>query len=152
MSTDTTWPTGRFARVAVLVWSLPVGVAGVVGAFLFALLGWGSLQITQGTLHVVGRGPLARWFHGHGWAAFTLGWTIWFWREDHAENPSIVRHEQAHVRQYLLLGPLMLVAYPLAGLYALARGGHFHGDNEFERDARKVARHRSEDDGSPRST
>ncbi len=140
MITDTTWPTGSVARVAVLVWSLPVGVVGVVGAFLFALLGWGSLQVTQGTLHVIGRGPLARWLHGHGWAAFTLGWTIWFWGEENADNQSIVEHERAHVRQYLLLGPVMLMAYPLAGLWALLRGGHFYRDNAFERSARKVSR------------
>lgn len=140
-----TWPAGHLARATALLWSLPVGLVGVAGAFMFALLGWGSLQVVGGTLQVVGRGPLAVWLASHGWAAFTLGWTIWFWREEHSENPTIVAHEQEHVRQYLRLGPLMLLAYPAAGLYAHLRSGRFYQDNLFERAAREAARGASGD-------
>jgi hypothetical protein len=45
-------------------------------------------------------------------------------------------HERAHVRQFERWGLLMLVLYPLAGLWAWLRGGHPYRDNWFERDAR----------------
>ena len=45
-------------------------------------------------------------------------------------------HERAHVRQFERWGLLMLVLYPLAGLWVWLRGGHPYRDNWFERDAR----------------
>jgi hypothetical protein len=45
-------------------------------------------------------------------------------------------HERAHVRQFERWGVLLLVLYPLAGLFAWVRGGHPYRDNRFEREAR----------------
>jgi hypothetical protein len=44
-------------------------------------------------------------------------------------------HERVHVRQYELWGPLLVPAYLVAGVYALARGRHPYFDNRFERQA-----------------
>jgi hypothetical protein len=139
METHGPWPAGKLVRAAAFVWSAPIGLLGAVGAFLFAVLGWGHLRVNEGAIEVIGRGPFAAWMAGRGWAAFTLGWTIWFWREEYADHPSIARHERAHIRQYLRLGVLMALAYPLAGIHAHLRGGCFYKDNVFERTARREA-------------
>jgi hypothetical protein len=52
----------------------------------------------------------------------------------------LVAHELGHVRQMLLLGPLMAVAYPAASLIAWLRGKHYYTDNWFEIDARAFER------------
>jgi len=50
-------------------------------------------------------------------------------------------HEQVHVGQMERWGILFLLAYPLASLWAWARGGHPYLDNAFEREARHIAGH-----------
>ncbi|NDP49327.1 MAG: hypothetical protein GZ085_13265, partial [Sulfuriferula multivorans] len=45
-------------------------------------------------------------------------------------------HERVHVRQFERWGVLLLVLYPLAGLYAWLRGGCPYRDNVFEQEAR----------------
>jgi hypothetical protein len=45
-------------------------------------------------------------------------------------------HELVHVSQYERLGPVFFVAYGVASLAALMRGGHVYTDNCYERDAR----------------
>ena len=48
-------------------------------------------------------------------------------------------HELVHVSQYERLGPAFFVAYGVASLAALIRGGHVYADNRYERDARSRA-------------
>jgi hypothetical protein len=55
-------------------------------------------------------------------------------------------HELAHVRQYERLGPLFVVAYGLASLAAILRGGHVYADNRFERAARARSPRRADGD------
>jgi hypothetical protein len=139
MANDHIWPPPGRARQAAVIWSSPVGLLGLLGALLFRLLGWGQLGLSDGALEVIARGPFARWLADKHWAAFTLGWTIFYWKEEFASHPSIRRHEREHIRQYLRFGALMLALYPLAGAYAALGGGHFYRDNVFERAAREVA-------------
>jgi hypothetical protein len=44
-------------------------------------------------------------------------------------------HEMVHVAQYLALGPLFLIAYPLASLLAVMRGDDGYRGNWFEQQA-----------------
>ncbi len=69
-------------------------------------------------------------------AALTLGWVVLYIAEPTAKRR---RHEGAHVVQCLVLGPLAVIAYPLASLWAWARGGDYYRDNVFERMAREAA-------------
>lgn len=50
----------------------------------------------------------------------------------HARLAEVRGHELVHVRQYELLGPLFLLAYPCASLLAAVRGGCPYRDNYFE--------------------
>jgi len=45
-------------------------------------------------------------------------------------------HERAHVRQFERWGVLLLLLYPLAGLWVGLLGRHPYRDNPFERNAR----------------
>jgi hypothetical protein len=139
MANDQIWPPPGRARQAAVIWSSPVGILGALGALLFRIAGWSQLRVSDGALEVIARGPLARWLAEKHWAAFTLGWTIFYWREEFASHPSIRRHEREHIRQFLRFGLLMLVLYPLAGLNAAVSGGHFYRDNPFEEAAREGA-------------
>jgi hypothetical protein len=56
-----------------------------------------------------------------------------------AELARLRAHEQVHVRQYELLGPLFLLAYPAASLLAWLRGQCPYAGNAFERHACREA-------------
>jgi hypothetical protein len=68
-----------------------------------------------------------------GAAAMTLGHVVL--GRDQPCLASTRSHERVHVRQCEIWGPLFLPAYLLAGLIAVARGGHMHRDNWFEQHA-----------------
>ena len=136
MANDQIWPPPGRARQAAVIWSSPVGVLGLLGALLFRIARWGQLRVSDGAVEVIARGPLARWLADKQWAAFTLGWTIFYWKEEFADHPSIRRHEREHIRQFLRFGPLMLVLYPLLGVCVALGGGHFYRDNPLEKAAR----------------
>ena len=70
-------------------------------------------------------------------SAFTWGQTIVYRHRGLLSDERLLRHERAHVRQSLLLGPLLAVAYPAASLWQLVRGGRPYRDNWFERAARR---------------
>lgn len=48
-------------------------------------------------------------------------------------------HEGQHVFQQMVLGPFILLAYPVSSFAALVRGRHWYRDNVFEIDARREA-------------
>jgi hypothetical protein len=56
--------------------------------------------------------------------------------------PECLAHEQRHMRQGMVMGVFTLLVYPILGLVAKARGGHWYYDNWLERDAREHARRR----------
>jgi hypothetical protein len=49
----------------------------------------------------------------------------------------LLEHEARHVRQCEVFGPLMIILYPMASLWAWVRGKGFYEGNAFEVDARK---------------
>lgn len=55
----------------------------------------------------------------------------------HPRHP-LVRHERKHCEQGRRWGVFFLIAYPVASLMAMLRGGHGYYDNAFEIEARKA--------------
>lgn len=118
------------------LWAAPLTLAGLVVA---GLGGGRPVRIHDGAIDVVApaRGPLAWFFARAGVSAFTWGATVVYRHRGLLADARLLRHERAHVRQALLLGPFLALAYPAASLWQLARGGRLYRDNWFERDARR---------------
>jgi hypothetical protein len=117
-------------RLLGYIWSLPYGLVGLLLAAAFRLRGATELVTWRaGALEVVCRGRFALRMQARGWSAFTLGWTILYWREP---SGTIRMHEHRHVDQALVLGPL----FPLVYLVLLVAG---YRRNPLERDARRAA-------------
>ncbi|MFP5297614.1 MAG: hypothetical protein ACLGHL_01330 [Actinomycetota bacterium] len=113
-------------RAFVYLWVAPVTVVGAVLSMFFE-----RRCITRGVLLAEG----ARWPRRLGWRyrAITLGHAVLC--VDEIDGPTM-EHELVHVRQYERWGPLMLLVYPLASLWAALRGKHPYRDNVFEAQAR----------------
>lgn len=133
------WPAHPALCALSVAWVLPVAAVGLLGAAIFAALGWARPRVSEGAIDIVSQGPFARWMAERHWAAFTLGPCIWYWTEETALSRRTRRHEREHVRQFLRWGPLMLLAYRAASAWAACTGGHFYVDNGFERAARRAA-------------
>lgn len=125
-------------RAAAYLWAAPVSLMGLV----LALAVWpgrvrrdgGVLEVSGGlagrllACPLPGSGPVAAITFGH----VVIGPT--------AKMLAAMRsHERVHVAQAERWGALFLLAYPLASLWAWARGGHPYRDNAFEREARRIA-------------
>lgn len=124
-------------RLWQILWVLPVSLLGLLVAMLARISG-GAVQRVDGVLEASGGWPawlLRRGFPFSGpVAAITLGHVVVGASRDALTATRI--HERVHVRQFERWGVLLLVAYPLAGLYAGLRGGDPYRDNVFERQAR----------------
>jgi hypothetical protein len=70
------------------------------------------------------------------WLAITIGRDIFSWRE---LNPTELRHELAHVRQWKAHGAAFPLVYLGASLRAAARREGWYRGNRFEVEARRVA-------------
>lgn len=119
------------------LWPLPVTLLGMLIALLARSSGGVVLRV-DGVLESAGGWParvlrLGFPFSG-AVAAITLGHVVLGVSLD--ALTATRAHERAHVRQFERWGLLMLVLYPLAGVWAWLRGGHPYRDNWFERDAR----------------
>jgi len=121
----------------VLLWALPVTVLGLAIA-LIARASGGNVKCVEGVLEVSGGWPARALMHGFPFsgavAAMTLGHVV-----VGVSDMALTRtraHERAHVRQFERWGALMLVLYPLAGIWAGMRGLHPYHDNLFEIQAR----------------
>jgi hypothetical protein len=118
------------------VWAAPLTLAGAV----LALLGGARpAGLRGGALDLVAprRGPLAFFFRSTGVHAYTWGASIVYRDRECLAGAELCRHERVHVRQCLLLGPLMPLAYVGSSLWQLARGRHPYRDNWFEVQARR---------------
>jgi hypothetical protein len=121
---------GRVRRGAGVIWAAPVSMAGLLLAPFFH-----TRRRVNGVIVCEG----AEWPRRLGWRfrAITLGHVILAVDELDAAT---LRHEFVHVRQYEHWGPLLVPAYLIASLIAIARGGHYYRDNPFERAAREQGR------------
>ena len=124
----------RLAQTTFYGWAAPTTCLGLlVGAL--TLLSGGRGRVRQGTLEF--HGGFTTWLLDRTpirAAAMTLGHVILGLDGDWLDR--LRPHEQVHVRQAEIWGPLFLPAYGLASLWAWTRGGHAYLDNWFERDAR----------------
>lgn len=119
----------RFLRYLGFVWAAPLSLAGlIVGWFL----GAGDGQ-WLGNAYVL-RTDTPRIFGGY--YGVTYGNVVLLSSEAH---PTTIVHEMVHVYQCMILGPLMVLAYPLASLIARLQGGSWYRDNWFEKQARRYA-------------
>ena len=120
-------------RILRYLWPFPVTLLGMLAA-LIARGSGGGLQRVGGVLEAAGGWPawlLRRGFPFSGpVAAITLGHVVVGVSLDALRATRA--HEREHVRQFERWGILLLVLYPLAGLFAWLRGGHPYRDNWFE--------------------
>jgi hypothetical protein len=117
------------------LWAAPLTLLGVA----LALLGGARpAGIRAGAIDLLAprRGPLSAFFRATGVRAFTWGAAIVYCDRRRLEDPALRRHERTHVRQCLVLGPAMPLAYAASALWQLARGRHPYRDNWFEVQAR----------------
>ncbi|MGK2953432.1 MAG: hypothetical protein ACSLEZ_13765 [Thiobacillus sp.] len=128
-------------QVLLYLWPFPVTLLGMLAA-LIARGSGGALQRVDGVLEAAGGWPA--WVLRRGLpfsgpvAAITLGHVVVGVSLDALRATRA--HERAHVRQFERWGILLLVLYPLAGLFAWMRGGHPYRDNWFECEARAAER------------
>ncbi|MGH8613581.1 MAG: hypothetical protein ACREYF_16580 [Gammaproteobacteria bacterium] len=121
--------------ILIYCWALPNTLLGL-GCGLLTLVTGGRVRARFGALEFYGGFARlllsAMLIHAR---AMTLGHVIL------GQDPKCLDaardHEQGHVRQAEIWGPLFLPAYLISSLWALLRGGHFYFDNWFERDAER---------------
>ena len=117
------------------LWALPCSLIGLsLGAG--ALLLGGSARRVGHTIEI---GLVARQQQAPRWAARLPFLAITFGHvivgQSHEALAALRPHERVHVRQYELLGPCFLIAYPLSSLAAWLRGDCPYRGNRFEREA-----------------
>lgn len=118
-----------------VLWALPCSLIGLLLGAAVLLLG-GSARRVGHTLEIglaaeQRRAP--RWARRLPFLAITFGHVIV--GQSHEALAALRPHERVHVRQYEMLGPCFLLAYPLASLLAWLRGDCPYRGNRFEREA-----------------
>lgn len=124
--------TALLFRCVHLAWAAPCSAVGASLALLFVALG-GSARLVHGNMEVglrLCQAQVPRWASRSSFGAITLGHVVI--GQSHELLAHLRPHEQVHVRQYELYGPLFFVAYALASLWAFLRGHRPYADNVFE--------------------
>ncbi|MGH2754347.1 MAG: hypothetical protein ACRDLB_07915, partial [Actinomycetota bacterium] len=95
------------------LWAAPCSLVGLALSLFFR-----RRYVTRGVIVAEG----AAWPRRLGWRfrAITFGHVVLCVDE---LDPATLKHELVHVRQYERWGPLLFLAYPVASLGILARGG-----------------------------
>lgn len=123
-----------FACASRLLWAAPCSLLGLLlGSF--ALIAGGQMRWVDGALECwLEEGVIASWLQrSQPFAAITLGHVIFALR---AEDLQLWHaHERVHVRQYENWGVVLLLAYPVASLWAWLHGHDPYWANCFEREA-----------------
>jgi hypothetical protein len=113
------------ARALAFVWALPGTLVGlVVGATTIS-----APRVRDGVLAFESARGFGALHRRMGFAAITFGHVV---IANHPLDDGLWAHELVHVRQWQLLGPVMLLAYPLASIAGYRR-------NPFEAAARRKA-------------
>lgn len=136
----------RALRYLGYLWMLPNILVSCVFLMTCFVLGWVDyVQPSYPGILVSVRGPMARSLSKR-WYAHTIGIFMFFYRSADADDETFdfmhLRHEQRHVDQQKILGPLQPVLYAILMLYGLVRYHSFfraYTNCWFERDARKSA-------------
>ncbi len=128
------------ASVVRYVWAGPVTILGLAAAGL-ARAGGGRIEVRGGVIEASG-GLLAQVLPRIGWGvtpvALALGHVVL--AVDAGVLDAVRDHEMAHVRQAERWGVLFPLAYGMASVAAIMRGGHGYRDNRFEVEARAAER------------
>lgn len=122
----------RLAHLLRFIWALPCTMLAVIPGVVTLLLG-GSIRRVGHTIEIGVRHrqeQVPSWISKYPFGAITLGHVII--GQSHELLAVLRPHEQVHVRQCELFGPLFLIAYPLASLWALFRGRSPYEQNAFE--------------------
>jgi hypothetical protein len=124
-------------RAWVLLWAFPATALGLLVALLARISG-GRVEPVDGVIEVAGGLPARLLIKGFPFSgpvmAMTLGHVVIGISEQALTHTRL--HERAHVRQFERWGGLMLLLYPIAGLWVALRGFDPYRDNPFERNAR----------------
>jgi hypothetical protein len=130
--------TRQLRRLLAFTWAAPCSLIGLCFGALALIVGGrgarvgGVLEFSFPTHHGLGRSIAARLPFG----AITFGHVV---VGTAPRQLALLRaHERVHVRQYEILGPLFLVAYPLARIRAAGRGRPPYRGNWFEVQARRA--------------
>lgn len=122
----------RLARTPLYLWALP----GTLVGLLLAASAAARPAVRDGVLDVCGVRGFCALHRRLGFGAITLGHVVIRNRSPEQAaappDPALWAHEMVHVRQWEMLGPLMLVLYPLASVAGYRR-------NPFEIWARRRA-------------
>lgn len=127
----------RVPQLLRVAWAAPCSAIGLVLGGVLLLAG-GRARVVDGAVEIAlrpARADCGRRLAACKFRAITFGHVIL--GVTGAELDAYRAHEQVHVRQYERLGPLFLLAYPLASLWAWWRGGDPYWHNRFEVEARR---------------
>ena len=133
-------PTEGLTPLLRYAWAAPCSAVGLIVA-MPAILAGARLQLIRGALEVAVTRPgtrMARLMLRSPFSAITFGHVIIGVDQDQLAH--LRDHEQQHVRQYELWGPLFFLAYPASSLMQLLRGHDPYRDNHFEVQAREQAK------------
>ena len=125
-------------------WALPLTLIGFLYVTLFSLLGWYRSRGLRGdalTYELTEKVPLWLTKAWHRWSGHTIGNVVVLnTNVDTHRGRIVLRHEQEHVRQSMVLGVFLPVLYLIAyvGL-KFCKHAHPYYDNPFEIDARRAA-------------
>ena len=117
------------------LWAMPCSALGALLAILIIALG-GSARRVGHTIEValaVKQQNAPAWASSLSFSAITFGHVIA--GQSHDVLAVLRPHERVHVRQYEVLGPVFLLAYPASSLLALLRGQRPYRGNSFEKQA-----------------
>ena len=118
------------------LWMLPNTLIGASYLAIFWAAGWielNFLSLSEIDLQI----KKDCWLYkrmGDSWFGWSSG-IFSILKEDRSIRRNIY-HEQRHIQQQMLFGPLFLLLYLLAGLYAMYKNKSFYSDNVFEKDAK----------------
>ena len=132
-------PTKALIHLARYTWAAPCSAIGLIAA-LPAILTGGRPRLIGGVLEVAVAAPgtrMAGLMRHSPFGAITFGHVIIGVDQD--QLAQLRDHEQQHVRQYELWGPLFFLAYPASSLMQLMLGRDPYRDNHFEVQAREQA-------------
>jgi drug/metabolite transporter (DMT)-like permease len=136
-------PAARSLPISILayLWASPATLVAMAVFLPLAWVGGGNARWVSGVLEIHGGGVrlfLSRLIPIRGGAtAMTLGHVVI--GRDREGLDRTRAHERVHVRQYELLGPLMVPVYLVLSAVLWIRGKHYYIDHPFELAARSHA-------------
>ena len=135
----------KLTRILGFIWASPLTLLGLIYATLFTGLGWYRRTGAFGDALVwnANTDKVPTWVTKTllWWGGHSVGNVIVMVAHPKSDRGKIIlRHEQEHVRQTMVLGIFQPILYGLASLsLRFCRYGHHHYDNPFEVDARRAA-------------